>query len=181
VITKAGLPESATYEQIVEAHAKSNAPPLPIDISPNIAGSLWTTPLDYPKFLKAVLSDIPRHAEDYRMQSRINPKIGWSLGWGVDETFRRSRSDETLQRRSVDETFTTARWDEALRRRGVDETFRRLAWFHWGDGPGFKNFAWVQPDTQTALVIFANGDHGEAAYSWVFRKLVGDAAALAWI
>ena len=151
VITKAGLqPESATYEQIVEAYKKSNSAPLPIGISPNMAGSLWTTALDYPKFLKAVLSDIPRHPEAYVMQSRINRKIGWSLGWGVDETFKR----------------------------GV---LRGLAWFHWGDGPGFKNFCWVQPDTQTALVIFTNGDHGQPAYSWGFRKLVGDAASLAWI
>ena len=151
VIKKAGLkPESATYEQIIEAYGKSNTTPLPIAMSPNMAGSLWTTPLDYPRFLKAVLSDIPHHPDDYVLQSRINPKIGWSLGWGVDETYQR-------------------------------RVLRGLAWFHWGDGPGFKNFTWVQPDTQTALVFFTNGDHGQAAYSWVFRKLVGDAAALAWI
>jgi CubicO group peptidase (beta-lactamase class C family) len=175
VITKAGLqPESATYEQIVEAYKKSNATPLPIGISPNMAGSLWTTAVDYPKFLKAVLSDISRHPDDYRIQSSINSKIGWSLGWGVDETFSPPREDEmsTLseQRRwRADQTF---RWPGIL---------RLQAWFHWGDGPGFKNFCWIQPDTQTALVIFTNGDHGQAAYSWVFRKLVGDAAALAWI
>ena len=175
VITKAGLqPESSTYEQIVEAYKKSNASPLPIGISPNMAGSLWTTALDYPKFLKAVLSDIPRHPEDYVMQSRINTKIGWSLGWGVDETFGPPREDElssSEQRRRwrADQTF---RWPGIL---------RRQAWFHWGDGPGFKNFCWIQPDTQAALVMFTNGDHGQSSYSWVFRKLVGDVAALAWI
>ena len=82
VITKAGLqPESSTYEQIVEAYKKSNAVPLPIGMSPNMAGSLWTTPLDYPKFLRAVLADIPRHHEDYVIQASVNTKIGWSLGW----------------------------------------------------------------------------------------------------
>lgn len=169
VITNGGLQsESATYEQIVEAYAKSKSPLLPVSISPNMAGSLWTTALDYTKFLKAVLADIPQHTEDYRIQSRINPKIGWSLGWGVDETFGPPRERETSWR-SVDRTF---RWPGIL---------RRQAWFHWGDAPGFKNFAWVQPDTKTALVIFTNGDHGQPAYSWVFRKLVGDAASLAWI
>src|SRR5688572_25963624 len=174
VITKAGLqPESSTYEQIVEAYKKSNATPLPIAMSPNMAGSLWTTPLDYPKFLKAVLLDIPRHHEDYVIQASVNTKIGWSLGWGVDETFGPPREDEVSEREQrrwrADQTF---RWPGIL---------RRQAWFHWGDGPGFKNFCWIQPDTQTAFVIFTNGDHGQPAYSWVFRKLVGDAASLAWI
>jgi CubicO group peptidase (beta-lactamase class C family) len=177
VITKAGLqPESATYEQIVEAYGKSKAAPLPIGISPNMAGSLWTTAVDYPKFLKAVLSDIPRHPDDYVMQSRINTKIGWSLGWGVDETFGPPREDEISERSR--EQRRRWRADQTFRWPGV---LRRQAWFHWGDGPGFKNFCWIQPDTQTALVIFTNGDHGQATYSWVFRKLVGDAAALAWI
>lgn len=44
-----------------------------------------------------------------------------------------------------------------------------------------RNPAIGTPDTQTALVIFTNGDHGQAAYSWVFRKLIGEAASLAWI
>ena len=147
VITKADLqPESALYEQIVGAYEKAKAQPLPIAMSPNMAGSLWTTAVDYPKFLKAVLSDIPQRTPDYRARMRVNPKIAWSLGWGVDESFRRP------------------------------------SYFHWGDGPGFKNFAWVQPETRTALVFFTNGDHGQAAYSWAFRALVGaDPASLAWI
>ena len=174
-ITKAGLqPDSSTYEQIVEAYKKSNATPLPIAMSPNMAGSLWTTPLDYSKFLKAVLADIPRHPEDYVIQSSINTKIGWSLGWGVDETFGPPREDEL----SSSKQSRVWRADQTFRWPGI---LRRQAWFHWGDGPGFKNFCWIQPDTQTALVIFTNGDHGQPAYSWVFRKLVGDAAALAWI
>jgi CubicO group peptidase (beta-lactamase class C family) len=146
VITKAGLqPESATYEQIVSAYDKAKATALPVAMSPNMAGSLWTTVVDYPKFLKAVLSEIPKYFEDYKLRNMVNNRIGWSLGWGVDKTFRRP------------------------------------AWFHWGDGPGFKNFAWVQPETNTYLVFFTNGDHGQAAYSFVFRKLVGDVASLAWL
>jgi len=147
VIRKADLqPESSTYEQIVGAYEKAKAQPLPIAMSPNMAGSLWTTAVDYSKFLKAVLADIPRRADDYRARVRVNPKIAWSLGWGVDESFSRA------------------------------------SYFHWGDGPGFKNFCWVQPETQTALVLFTNGDHGQSAYSWVFRTLLHqDPAALAWI
>lgn len=147
VIRKADLqPETSTYEQIVGAYEKAKAQPLTVAMSPNMAGSLWTTAVDYPKFLKAVLSDIPRRADEYRARVRVNPKIAWSLGLGVDE------SDS------------------------------RPSYFHWGDGPGFKNFAWVQPETQTAVVLFTNGDHGQPAYSWVFRALTGeDPASLAWI
>ncbi len=147
VITKGELrPESATYEQIAGAYEKAKAPPLTIAMSPNMAGSLWTTIVDYGKFLKRIMADIPQHADDYRARVRVNPKIGWSLGLGVDETFRRP------------------------------------ALFHWGDGPGVKNFAWIQPETQTALVMFTNGDHGQAAYSWVFRMLTGaDPASQSWI
>ncbi len=147
VIRKADLqPETAVYEQIVGAYEKAKAQPLTVAMSPNMAGSLWTTAVDYPKFLKAVLSEIPRRADDYRARVRVNPKIAWSLGLGVDEPGSRP------------------------------------SYFHWGDGPGFKNFAWVQPETQTALVLFTNGDHGQSAYSWAFRALTGkDPASLAWI
>ncbi|MEK6336821.1 MAG: serine hydrolase domain-containing protein [Acidobacteriota bacterium] len=65
---------------------------------------------------------------------------------------------------------------------GVDRTFRRPALFHWGDGPGFKNFAWVEPEKQTALVFLTNGDHGYQLYSAVFRQLLAeDPASLWWL
>jgi CubicO group peptidase (beta-lactamase class C family) len=175
VIRKADLdPESATYEQIVAAYEKAKAQPLPVAMSPNMAGSLWTTAVDYPKFLKAVMSDIPLHADDYRARVRVNPKIAWSLGWGVDESLLGRGVYESLLGRGV---------YESLRRpaRGRFDA-RRDCYFHWGDGPGFKNFAWVQPDTQTALVFFTNGDHGLSAYSWAFRTLLAeDPASLAWL
>jgi len=147
VIRKAGLqPESSTYEQIARAYEQAKASPLPITMSPNMAGSLNTTAADYSKFLKAVLADIPRHADGYRPRVRVNPQISWALGWGVDDSVGQS------------------------------------AYFHWGDGPGFKNFAWVHPATNTAVVFFTNGDHGQSAYSLAFRKLVGqDPASQAWI
>ncbi len=147
VLQKAGLqPESSTYDQIARAYEQAKATPLPIGMSPNMAGSLQTTAADYPKFLKAVLADVPGHLDEYRVRARVNPQIAWTLGVGVDESVGRP------------------------------------TYFHWGDGPGAKNFAWVQPETNTALVFFTNGDHGQSAYSWAFRKLVGeDPASLSWI
>jgi CubicO group peptidase (beta-lactamase class C family) len=65
---------------------------------------------------------------------------------------------------------------------GVDRSAAAPSFFHWGDGPGFKNFAWVQPSRKTALVFFTNGDRGAALYAWVFRELLReDSAAFYWI
>jgi CubicO group peptidase (beta-lactamase class C family) len=137
VIQKAGLQaESATYGEIAAAYEKAKAPALPVVLAPNMAGSLWTTPTEYSRFLKRVLADISEHADDYRARVNVNPQIAWTLGWGVDGSFRRP------------------------------------ACFHWGDGPGFKNFAWLQPERHLALVLLTNGEHGLQAYSSVLRNLL---------
>lgn len=147
VIQKAGLqPESASYAEIVSAYEKAKVVPLPVGMSPNMAGSLWTTAVDYPKFIARVLADLPSHANDFRARMEVNPKISWALGWGVDRTFRQP------------------------------------SLFHWGDGPGFKNFTWIQPERKTAVVFFTNGDHGQATYAYAFRQLLKeDPASLMWI
>ena len=65
---------------------------------------------------------------------------------------------------------------------GVDRSFKTPSLFHWGDGPGFKNFCWVQPARKTALVFFTNGDSGAALYAWLFRQLMNeDPSAFYWI
>ena len=65
---------------------------------------------------------------------------------------------------------------------GVDRSFKSPALFHWGDGPGFKNFCWVQPARKSALVFFTNGDSGAALYAWLFRQLMNeDLSAFYWI
>ena len=65
---------------------------------------------------------------------------------------------------------------------GVDRSFKTPSLFHWGDGPGFKNFCWVQPARKTALAFFTNGDSGAALYAWLFRQLMNeDPSAFYWI
>jgi CubicO group peptidase (beta-lactamase class C family) len=65
---------------------------------------------------------------------------------------------------------------------GVDRSLKEPSLFHWGDGPGFKNFCWVQPARKTALVFFTNADSGAALYAWLFRQLMNeDPAAFYWI
>jgi CubicO group peptidase (beta-lactamase class C family) len=65
---------------------------------------------------------------------------------------------------------------------GVDTSLGAPAYFHWGDGPGVKNFTWWQPATRTAIVIFTNSDHGASAYRYAFRHLLGiDPIAPEWV
>ena len=65
---------------------------------------------------------------------------------------------------------------------GVDRSFKTPSLFHWGDGPGFKNFCWIQPARKSALVFFTNGDSGAALYAWLFRQLMNeDPSAFYWI
>lgn len=65
---------------------------------------------------------------------------------------------------------------------GVDRSSKTPSLFHWGDGPGFKNFCWVQPAKKSALVFFTNGDSGAALYAWLFRQLMNeDPSAFYWI
>ena len=65
---------------------------------------------------------------------------------------------------------------------GVDRSSKTPALFHWGDGPGFKNFCWVQPARKSALVFFTNGDSGAALYAWLFRQVMNeDPSVFYWI
>lgn len=65
---------------------------------------------------------------------------------------------------------------------GVDRSSKSPALFHWGDGPGFKNFCWVQPARKSVLVFFTNGDSGAALYAWLFRRITNeDLSAFYWI
>ena len=65
---------------------------------------------------------------------------------------------------------------------GVDRSTKTPSLFHWGDGPGFKNFCWVQPAKKSALVFFTNGDSGAALCAWLFRQITnGDLSAFYWI
>ena len=65
---------------------------------------------------------------------------------------------------------------------GVDRSTKTPSLWHWGDGPGFKNFCWVSPARKSALVFFTNGDSGAALYSWLFRQIMNqDLSAFYWI
>ena len=65
---------------------------------------------------------------------------------------------------------------------GVDTSLGAPGYFHWGDGPGVKTFAWWQPSTRTTVAIFTNGDHGASAYRVLLRRLLrADPIAPEWV
>jgi CubicO group peptidase (beta-lactamase class C family) len=147
LLEKAGsTAEAMTYDQYIATAVAAKELAMPVVVTPNAAGSLWTTVGDYFTFLEKTVADFAVHPEEYGVRNRINDQIGWALSWGVDSSL------------------------------GAP------AWFHWGDGPGVKNFTWWQPSTRTALVIFTNGDHGASAYRLLIRRLLkADPFAPEWV
>jgi CubicO group peptidase (beta-lactamase class C family) len=73
------------------ALVRPEAPAVPNHVLPNVAGSLVTTAADYARFLAASLAPRGPHALDARLgaemltpQNRLNARLGWGLGWGIE-------------------------------------------------------------------------------------------------
>ena len=147
LIERAGATTDAiTYDQYIDAAQKAKAFAMPVAVTPNAAGSLWTTVGDYFTFIEKSIADRAAHPDEYTARNRVNEQIAWTLSWGIDTSLGPP------------------------------------AYFHWGDGPGVKNFTWWQPSSKTALVIFTNGDHGASAYRTLMRRLLdADPIAPEWV
>lgn len=113
----------------------------------------------------------------------LSPNMAGSLQTTIGDyavflahVLKAARSDEFKARVDVNRDIAWAPgW-------GVDRSSKSPALFHWGDGPGFKNFCWVQPARKSALVFFTNGDSGAALYAWLFRQITNaDLSAFYWI
>ena len=83
-----GNPESMTYEQITAAYEQNKLSPIPVTLSPNMAGSLQTTAFDYSQFLARTLEDFASKPDEFKSRVDVNRDIGWTLGWGVDRSFK---------------------------------------------------------------------------------------------
>lgn len=129
--------------------------------------------------------DTARREKLFAMPVAVNPNAAGSLWTTIRDYF-------TFLQRSIADFFAHPE-EYAVRNRvndliswalswGVDSSLGAPAYFHWGDGPGVKNFTWWQPSSDTALVIFTNGDHGASAYRVLMRRLLGaDPIAPEWV
>jgi hypothetical protein len=73
-----------TYDEFIAAAKEQKAFALPVGASPNVAGSMWTTIVDYFTFLQRSLDDYAKNTDEYKPRNPANRKISWALSWGVD-------------------------------------------------------------------------------------------------
>ncbi len=116
---------------------------------PMAAGTLFTTILDYARFMSAMLStkgsfdskSIQR-LSTHDLEKMLQPQIeignqsAWSLGWGLKE--------------------------------------HEKEWFfwQWGDNPGFKHFAVGSRSQKFAVVVFTNGQKGKSVYRNIMEAVL---------
>ncbi|HUQ98092.1 MAG TPA: serine hydrolase domain-containing protein, partial [Gemmatimonadaceae bacterium] len=139
------------------AAANKELAPFPNFLAPNVAGSLLTTANDYAKFVSHLLGAGSKGGGSSIFQRMTDPQvtINKSLKWGLGVG---------LEMQELGKPAT-----------------RPLAW-HWGDNQGFKNFFVADPNTSTAVVVFANGNRGQPVYERIVRKLRGnDQPAFLWL
>ena len=126
--------------------------PTPSVMMPNVAGGLLITPIDYARFLVALLDEtgaalhLTARARGAMTTSQIalNSALGWGLGWGL-------------------ETASGSLW-------------------HWGDNGGWKNFVIVEPHEMAALVVFTNSSHGMNVAERIVAAATGqDHVAFQWL
>jgi CubicO group peptidase (beta-lactamase class C family) len=136
------------HEEIIAAMLKDKPPDTklrPSDISPNVAFSFLTTVADYCTFLAHVVSQ-QNHDLTPAMRAAISTQI--------------SRINSALG------------WGLGF---GIEHegSQPRYLW-QWGDNGGWKNFFLAQPETQSAIAAFTNGENGMHINERVMRAATGE-------
>jgi CubicO group peptidase (beta-lactamase class C family) len=117
---------------------------------PMAAATLYTTVLDYARFMSAMLSTneafdsksiqkLLAHDLEKMLQPQIeiDNQLAWSLGWGLEEHDKE--------------------W----------------SFWQWGDNPGFKHFAAGSRSQKFAIVVFTNGQNGKKVYRQIIEAVLG--------
>jgi CubicO group peptidase (beta-lactamase class C family) len=148
---------SWTYADLERAarQADVSREPLPVDLVPNAAASLLSTPTEYAKFVTRLMERPPQggpllrestRAEMLAPQTRVTGALDWGLGVGL-------------------ETTAHGRW-----------------FWHWGDNGSFKDFVIGDAGARRAMVVFTNGAGGHKIYQRIVQDALGtDPASLVWV
>ncbi len=135
------------------------------DIPQNAAFTMHTTPLDYAKFVIAILKGMVLNSKTINEMLRpqiqvqegstnsienftgqLSNSVSWSLGWGIQCT-------------EMGNSF-----------------------WHWGDNGGFKSFILGSKNSNNAMIIFTNGSNGLILISEIIEKYMGaPQPALDWL
>lgn len=123
------------------------------EIPQNAAFTMHTTPLDYAKFVIAILKEVGLNSKTIHEMLRpqikvqegstssienytgqLSNSVSWSLGWGIQCT-------------KMGNSF-----------------------WHWGDNGGFKSFILGSKNSNNAIIIFTNGSNGLILISEIINK-----------
>jgi CubicO group peptidase (beta-lactamase class C family) len=138
------LPEnhSAVHNHGTIGDSRADFPVTSLNNS-NAAGSLHTTALDYARILIGIM-------QDKEFMKLITPRVDMKTD---KDAKKNGVEDATLQTISWD-------WGWGLQRSNSNSDYQYSLAFHWGDGPGSKAFVALDPNSESAIVYFANGENG---------------------
>jgi len=117
-------------------------------VRPMPGASLYTTALDYAKFLVALLNG--RDLAESAWKSMLTPQI---------EVLARDRGNEKV--------FD---WGLGI---GLQRTEKGLGFWHWGDNGEFQAYFEVLPAEKRGLIVFLNGVNGQAVSPALTRMVLG--------
>jgi hypothetical protein len=135
-----------TYADAEKGLVGTDFPVLPAMVTPNAAGSLFTTVGDYAMFFSRVIAPDGRgdaslssqlRAEMLRPQVQAAGAVSWGLGVGLET-----------------DVSPPAAW-------------------HWGDSGPAKTFALGDPKTGDGVVVFTNGTRGLWLCERIVRAVTG--------
>ncbi len=143
-----------TDPRVARAHDHAGRPSAAyIGDRPEASSSLHTTPSDVARFLCALLSpSTAAHLGAPQLAAMLQPHV-------------------QLDNRVA--------WGLGW---GLEDTDDGLAFWHWGDNPGFKSLVVAYPATQAGIVIMTNSDAGLGLCAHLVRAISGgDHPAFDWL